>query len=75
MISQFGVYLSAVDDAPSEISFGGHDRNRFSGDLQWAKVVNPELGYWMMSVASVRIGNETLDYCKNGDCYAITDTG
>lgn len=75
ILPQFGVYISQDDDNPSEITFGGHDARRFSTDLKWTKIAQPELGYWMVSVQSVRIGNETIELCQTGECLAIADTG
>lgn len=71
----FGVFISRSDDVPSEISFGGADTRRISGDLQWAPVAQPELGYWQLQVRGVSVGGKALDFCKSGDCIAIADTG
>lgn len=71
----FGVFLSNDDKVTSEISFGGVDHRRISGALDWTAVVNPDLGYWQVPVRGVRVGNETLDFCSNGDCIGIVDTG
>jgi len=75
MVPQFAVYLSSDDAVPSEITFGGYDSRRLSGELQWADVAQPELGYWMLAVESVRIGNKTIELCQAGDCVGIMDTG
>eukprot|EP00927_Polykrikos_kofoidii_P041668 TRINITY_DN3551_c0_g2_i1.p1 TRINITY_DN3551_c0_g2~~TRINITY_DN3551_c0_g2_i1.p1 ORF type:complete len:461 (+),score=52.78 TRINITY_DN3551_c0_g2_i1:73-1383(+) len=72
---RFGVYLSRDDRVSSEISFGGHDEKRVASELMWAPVFRPELGYWLMQIDSVRIGNETLDFCRDGGCSAVMDTG
>lgn len=72
---RFGVYLARDDGHASEIAFGGHDELRMSGDLRWAPVARPELGYWLMRVRRVRVGTEFLELCEAGDCVAIADTG
>jgi len=71
----FGVFLAAEDSSPSEISIGGHDPQRVSGELRWAPVTHPEHGHWQLAVRSIRVGNETLEMCETGDCTAIADTG
>lgn len=73
--ASFGYFLSRSDTVPSEISFGGHDVRRMATELQWSPVHKPELGYWQMRLLSVRIGDEKLPICEDGDCVAIADTG
>eukprot|EP00927_Polykrikos_kofoidii_P041667 TRINITY_DN3551_c0_g1_i1.p1 TRINITY_DN3551_c0_g1~~TRINITY_DN3551_c0_g1_i1.p1 ORF type:complete len:432 (+),score=45.28 TRINITY_DN3551_c0_g1_i1:70-1365(+) len=72
---RFGVYLSRDDRVSSEISFGGHDEKRIASELMWATVFRPELGYWLLHIDSVRVGNEILDFCRDGGCSAVMDTG
>lgn len=73
--SHFSVYLARNDGGESEISFGGSDARRMTSELQWAPVVMPALGYWQVQLKSVRIGDTPLDYCADGSCRAIVDTG
>jgi len=73
--SNFGVFLADSDDEISEISFGGISHDKITSALTWAKVASPELGYWQVQVTSIRIGNRTLDYCNDGQCRAVVDTG
>lgn len=71
----FGVFVSQNDEVASEITFGGPDHERFSGELQWAPVARPELGYWQMEVKNITVGGEPLELCQDGGCIAIADTG
>lgn len=71
----FGVFLADSDDEISEISFGGISPDKITSALTWAKVASPELGYWQVQVTRIRIGNRTLDYCDDGECRAVVDTG
>ncbi|CAE8609359.1 unnamed protein product, partial [Polarella glacialis] len=71
----FGVFLADSDDEHSEISFGGHSPDRVASPLSWAPVASPELGYWQVQIKALRIGNRTLDYCNDGQCRAVVDTG
>eukprot|EP00933_Yihiella_yeosuensis_P046558 TRINITY_DN42114_c0_g1_i1.p1 TRINITY_DN42114_c0_g1~~TRINITY_DN42114_c0_g1_i1.p1 ORF type:complete len:525 (+),score=118.44 TRINITY_DN42114_c0_g1_i1:178-1752(+) len=70
----FGVFLADGDDEHSEISFGGHSPDKV-GPLTYAPIADPETGYWQVAIKSLRIGNRTLDYCEDGSCRAVVDTG
>lgn len=71
----FGVFLAENDDEQSEISFGGYSTERLLSPLSYAPVAYPELGYWQVHITSLRIGNSTHDYCSDGQCRAVVDTG
>lgn len=73
----FSVYLAHGEERSSEISFGGHNPQRLvpGTSLSWSPVAMPELGYWQVSIRSVRVGDELLDFCEDGTCRAILDTG
>jgi len=75
MLPQFSVFLSRHDHGESAITFGGHDKSRASSDIHWAPVFLPEMGYWLVHIKQVRIGNVVLDDCASGDCRAVLDTG
>lgn len=76
---QFGVFLTGGDKEegapPSEIALGGHNTERLLTPLQWAPVAASQSGYWQVQIKEVRIGNHTLDLCKDGSCRGIVDTG
>merc|ERR1719401_2147001 len=71
----FSVFLADHDTEHSEISFGGHSPERLQSALTWAPVASPELGHWQVRIRSLRIGNRTLDFCSDGECRAVLDTG
>jgi hypothetical protein len=72
----FGVFLAESDDDFSEISFGGHNPDRVkTADLNWAPVALPDLGYWMVRILAIRVGGRRLDFCDDGECRAVVDTG
>lgn len=75
MLPQFSVYLSRHDDGQSKITFGGHDEQLASSDIAWAPIALPELGYWLLNIKQIRIGDTILDDCADGGCRAIADTG
>mmetsp|Transcript_17217 Transcript_17217/g.37704 ORF Transcript_17217/g.37704 Transcript_17217/m.37704 type:complete len:567 (+) Transcript_17217:125-1825(+) len=71
----FSVFLSHYDEVKSEIAFGGLDDKRMDGPVTWVPLTTPEQGYWRIAVQSVRVGNLTVDFCNDGTCTAILDTG
>mmetsp|Transcript_80308 Transcript_80308/g.231998 ORF Transcript_80308/g.231998 Transcript_80308/m.231998 type:complete len:544 (+) Transcript_80308:98-1729(+) len=75
--AQFGVFLTgdATGDVGSEIALGGYNTDRVLSPLSWVPVAKKELGYWQVQIKEVRIGNVTLDMCKDGSCRGIVDTG
>jgi len=73
--SSFGVFVSQHDDVASEITFGGFDSRRTEGELHWASVHRPDMGYWQLQIKNITIGGEPLELCQTGDCVAIADTG
>lgn len=71
----FGVFLAESDEEQSEISFGGVSPDRLRSALSWTPVESPEMGYWQVRVLRIRVGNQTLDFCSDGTCKAVVDTG
>lgn len=74
-VSVFAVFLAEGDHEQSEISFGGHDSERAASEITWAPVVEPALGYWQVQIKAIRVGGKELDFCKDGQCRAVVDTG
>eukprot|EP00929_Paragymnodinium_shiwhaense_P063256 TRINITY_DN31613_c0_g1_i1.p1 TRINITY_DN31613_c0_g1~~TRINITY_DN31613_c0_g1_i1.p1 ORF type:complete len:469 (+),score=104.50 TRINITY_DN31613_c0_g1_i1:130-1536(+) len=75
MSPEFGVFLAREDDGEHMVTFGGYDKSRATSELRWADVASPELGYWQVQIKRVRVGGAELDYCSDGTCSAILDTG
>mmetsp|Transcript_111801 Transcript_111801/g.193827 ORF Transcript_111801/g.193827 Transcript_111801/m.193827 type:complete len:417 (+) Transcript_111801:81-1331(+) len=71
----FGVFLASNDNVHSEISFGGHNKDRMAGPLQWVPVASPQHGYWQVRVKGLRVGDQIVELCSTGDCTAIVDSG
>jgi hypothetical protein len=71
----FSVFVSKNDAVPSEITFGGSDTHRFEGSMHWVPVYLPEQGFWKVWIKAVRVNNESLALCDDGQCSAIVDTG
>jgi len=71
----FSFYLSrdASAGVGGEITLGGIDHSRYTGDITYTKVTRE--GYWQFNVDKMDVGgaNSTM-ICPNG-CKAIADTG
>eukprot|EP00930_Biecheleria_cincta_P023189 TRINITY_DN1678_c0_g1_i7.p1 TRINITY_DN1678_c0_g1~~TRINITY_DN1678_c0_g1_i7.p1 ORF type:complete len:804 (+),score=169.46 TRINITY_DN1678_c0_g1_i7:54-2465(+) len=72
----FGVFLTDGEDVePSEVALGGADPRRYLEPLSWSDVYMPELGYWIVPIVAVRVNGVELDFCKDGTCRGVVDTG
>jgi hypothetical protein len=58
-----------------EIALGGFNKNRILTPLQWAPVARKSNGHWQVEIKEIRIGNMTLDMCRDGSCRGVVDTG
>jgi cathepsin D len=75
MLPRFSVFLATSEEEQSTISFGGHDERRALTEVEWAPVAMEELGYWQVSLKSVRLGDHVMEECADGSCRAVLDTG
>lgn len=73
----FGVFLADSDDEESEISIGGISPDHVTGNLTWAPVAMPDLGYWQIRIKTIHIGDQLIEYCNGieSNCRAVVDTG
>lgn len=74
----FSVFLGHGDGDESEITFGGFRRDHMadpSADFAWHYVKDAHIGYWQISITGIRANGTDIDYCKDGTCRAIVDTG
>jgi len=73
----FAVFLAISDEEQSEITFGGWQvsRLRDGEDLSWNHVQDPDLGYWQLHVFSISVDGVKTDFCDDGTCRAVVDTG
>ncbi|CAJ1418109.1 unnamed protein product [Effrenium voratum] len=63
------------DVEPSEVAFGAADTRRMLEPLSWSSVYRPDLGYWVVPILAVRVDGVELDFCKDGTCRGVVDTG
>jgi len=75
MLPRFSVFLGMSNHEKSTITFGGHDERHALTEIMWSPVALEELGYWQVSLKSVRLGDKVLEECADGSCRAILDTG
>jgi len=73
----FAVFLAISDEEQSEITFGGWQvsRLRDGEDLSWNYVQDADLGYWQLHVFSISVNGVKTDFCDDGSCRAVVDTG
>jgi len=72
----FGVFLTDGENGEtSEIAIGGHNPTRLQETLSWSPVAKPELGYWLVDITAFRIDGVEMDFCKDGSCRGVMDTG
>lgn len=75
--SQFAFFLTDEEEKEkrSELVFGGHDASQSLEAISWAPVALPRMGFWQLQIISVRVGGIELDFCKDGECRGVLDTG
>lgn len=74
----FTVFLAVSDEEDSEISFGSYESGRMKAPdagFTWHDVMDSQLGYWQIHVAEVRADGRRIDFCDDGNCRGIVDTG
>lgn len=73
----FAVYLATSAHEESEITFGGwkSEYMRQGEKHAWCDVVSPEEGHWQLHLKAIWANGTKLDYCDDGTCRAIVDTG
>jgi len=73
----FGIYVSPLSDGgvpegTGEITFGGVDESKISGDITWLPQNEPYNFHWEFNATSFSWGDQVL---ATGPIYARTDTG
>eukprot|EP00927_Polykrikos_kofoidii_P041051 TRINITY_DN34983_c0_g1_i1.p1 TRINITY_DN34983_c0_g1~~TRINITY_DN34983_c0_g1_i1.p1 ORF type:complete len:570 (+),score=66.25 TRINITY_DN34983_c0_g1_i1:186-1712(+) len=72
-VSIFALRLS-WDKVGGELTIGGYKSEYLDSDLTWNRVINPEVGHWMVHVKSIRVDDYVLPFCEE-DCRAVADSG
>jgi len=73
----FAVFLAISEEEQSEITFGGWQVShmRDGEELAWNQVQDPDLGYWQLQVFAITANGVKTDFCDDGSCRAVVDTG
>lgn len=71
----FGVFLAMHEGETSELSIGGRAWSRQAGPMAWSPVIMPEHGHWMISIKNIYVDGELVEFCRDGTCRAVADTG
>jgi len=73
----FAVFLAISDEEQSEITFGGWqvDNLKDGENFAWNHVLDSDLGYWQLHVKSITANGVKTDFCADGRCRAVVDTG
>lgn len=70
--NSFGLHI-ASDGSGGEITFGGYDSKRLTHPLMWAPVADPQEGRWQVAISAIRVGNNTVEACRDQPCRAAID--
>lgn len=71
--NMFSFYMGSKENTyDSELTIGGYNKNKFTGDLHYHKITKKE--FWNFKADNILIGGEDIGLCKNG-CNLIADTG
>jgi len=71
----FSFWLSqnANDQIGGELTLGGADSSRYIGNFSYTPVTNET--YWEFHVDDFQVAGESMDFCTDGVCTAIADSG
>jgi len=73
----FSVFLGTSDLEESTITFGGYKPEHIQegSEFAWSQVENGDDGYWQIKIFGIIANGEKLDFCDDGTCRGIVDTG
>jgi hypothetical protein len=72
----FSVFLGEENEK-SFITFGGYRPENLHADAKthWHHVEDHDQGYWQIAIRRIYANGKPLDYCDDGTCRGIVDTG
>lgn len=73
----FSVFLGTSKEEDSTITFGGYQPQALAegSDFAWHVVRDPLDGYWQITLFGITVNGKRLDFCDDGTCRAVVDTG
>lgn len=66
---QFAFYLSATDGSVGELTLGGYDSTKFTGELTWVPLTSET--YWETALDGLLLGGKSVTNCSK----VVLDTG
>lgn len=70
--NSFGLHIGTDEDG-GEITLGGYDTKRLTHPLKWTNVAAAEEGRWQVDITAIRVGNATIEACREHVCRAALD--
>lgn len=73
----FAFHLSGTDDEDSEVTLGGFNTNRMTGELTWLRA-NTDRGGWGVDMSDMTVGGKQQGICSSmsgNACLAQLDSG
>lgn len=73
----FAIFLGLYEHEQSELTLGGwsDQRLKVEEEIKWTPVLHPELGHWLIRVKSISVDGEVIDFCSDGQCQGVVDSG
>jgi hypothetical protein len=65
----FSFYLPSMDSVLGELTLGGYDKSKFTGDLTWVPLVSDT--YWEVKLSSLSVNGQSITSAAK----AVIDTG
>jgi len=65
----FSFYLPSMDSVLGELTLGGYDKSKFTGDLTWVPLVSDT--YWEIKLSSLSVNGQSITSAAK----AVIDTG
>jgi len=72
-VFSFWLNQDATGTPGGELTLGGVDSTRYTGDFLYTALTNET--YWEFALSDVTLGGSSLGWCSSSPCRAVCDTG
>jgi len=72
-IFSFWLSQNPSDPVGGELTLGGTDPTRYTGDFSYAPLTSDT--YWQFDMADIQVGGKSTGFCSSGPWKAICDSG
>jgi len=72
-VFSFWLSQNATATPGGELTLGGTNPARYTGDFNYAPISNET--YWQFLMTDVQLNGDSLGWCDNGPCNAVCDSG